>query len=619
MVLGIGTEATSGEVVIDLDEGGRYIIESRSTEPPISYKLQGEGAGLGYINAYDIRFCLPKDEIQARALFQKKTAITKKSPDFRAPTPPDELPYPTAALYSFEAWVNELYAEVQNNRELSYGITIMLVDDAGDPRPGDLIPDEEKREILSLLLREGFVAMKPVPAAGLLPTKVVDGGVTLGLGFHGTARDPDTVIKVHKGTTRYVDIPGEPERRGIDSKWHPLSKKCGYNGEAYFRRGSGDNELNTTVSIARSFEDSTDFPLIQSMIYDPAQHSKIEVQGDRFVTYTFVYLVGVETAFNTNEYQLIGSGGGTFGKGEIATTSIPAHRHYAWVKYKREHFGPTREHGHCYEAVDSGLLLPGSAPPELRRAVEETLKKMRGKGVRKGIHPSEPADPALIGRPQAKPTGPVGLSENDVRGLLMSVEIMATAARTQPAVFNSLVDECQKYTVDIATWARAAGVYAPPNRFFLQREIVKLFHGVPSVVDAALVKHVHDRRTDPATRLRIMAMFSPGPVSRKVVAGWLKENASLSELARNNSVLFGMIADELYLQGKRVAVWARDAGLVDRALSENEALLLIAVAFREYTGATDRAFLDYLLRVGPSQETRKKVQDVLRKALSSKQ
>jgi len=129
------------------------------------------------------------------------------------------------------------------------------------------------------------------------------------------------------------------------------------------------------------------------------------------------------------------------------------------------------------------------------------------------------------------------------------------------------------------------------------------------------VKHVQDRRADPATRLRGMAMLSPGPASEAAIAGWLTRVPSLSGLSANDPALFGLIVDELYRQGQRVAVWAREAGLVGRALSKDEALALIAVTFKGYAGTSGREFLDHAIRVGPTRETRKKVQDLLKNIL----
>lgn len=334
----------------------------------------------------------------------------------------------------FEYWCNSLYVEVADVRALNL-IRLMLQGRAPwkgkgkPPNPDVLAPDlqivyrclprtPEEREdrdreraalvanpvgpyrwlddaeaqiIMRVMMQESMWIMPRVAddkeRARLLP--LVGGGYELPAGihptscfaYHATARDPAKL----KATGTHRSVSWRGTAIGMDATWSPFHPSNGWKGELLFRRGSADNELHSTVSIAQSPVSALDFPLIQSVLSDNNDYKASVRAADpvpltggphltggvpaftlrpdgMFETETWVYLVTVDDIHDTGELQLLGHGGERFGSastetwlrdrfighGELATTDIPVAGHLFGARYARIHCGATREQGMRY-------------------------------------------------------------------------------------------------------------------------------------------------------------------------------------------------------------------------------------------------------------------------------
>lgn len=351
--------------------------------------------GAAPVQAYDVSWCkrnAPVAEIvKAYNLYIRLRLPTSPQgnprlidlPDIRANLVAGDktVPYPPRAIdASFEYWLNEVYSETGN--DAARQLALRILQNGRAVRGSAALTPDEQVDAMRVLIREAFLVMAPVGPdrhAALLARlgDTADLTGTLGLAYHGTGRAPEAVLKT--GTARLLDIDGKAASLGAGNAWHPYSDTHWRGKPPYFRRGSEDNDLPSTVSIAQSPIASLDFPLIQGILNDtPAFHAggraladgdyqttggyRYQVVGGRYVTHAWVYLVGAETIFPTAELQ----GPNHFSSpssearverlfahhGELATQQIMARHHLAAVRYERVHYGPDREQGMRYRAVE---------------------------------------------------------------------------------------------------------------------------------------------------------------------------------------------------------------------------------------------------------------------------
>ena len=166
----------------------------------------------------------------------------------------------------------------------------LLKDTEDAPRDGAALDVGTKKSVLDVLYKNAYQEKLWVEAAELIKEgslvhqiNAPVGGATntntttIAAGYHGTARDPNTVINLHKGTIPTIERHGkdETDTSGIQAfmkkdlgieEWHPfwfggdIAKR-----PMLFRNKQADNELDTTISVAKSAIDSLDFPMIESM------------------------------------------------------------------------------------------------------------------------------------------------------------------------------------------------------------------------------------------------------------------------------------------------------------------------------------------------------------------
>lgn len=333
--------------------------------------------------------------------------------DVPSPYGPDR-----AVLPHFEYWVNHVFREIGNEfvaatvRRLLSGTRDGAAAARWLPRSqeeraartqeleqrvqGSLaarawLDDAEAVAVMDILVRYGYRVMDPVAAVAarnlcLRPlganTSGYDG--TLAIGYHGNGRTPGQTEQT--GTApraRWGQI-------GQDNAWHPFSIPRGRLRDGYFRMASGDNELETTVSIAQRPHESLDFPLIAQVLNAiPACQAAIQnneqlpaddygngtvVSGQGVATtICWLYVVLIDTIYNTQEHQQAATStftslttevpreGAFTGAGELATGSTTFARHVGALCYERVHFGTTREHGHRYRLVEVRDFLPAPA------------------------------------------------------------------------------------------------------------------------------------------------------------------------------------------------------------------------------------------------------------------
>ncbi len=309
------------------------------------------------------------------------------------------LPYPTSHKPpDFEYWVNSMWAEVKDTA-VKISVLDMLKGTEEDPRAGSSFDNSLKKSILDTLyqnayqekvwvsaaelIREGsLVHQINAPVGGATSTKTT----TIAAGYHGTWRDPNTVVNLHKGTIPTIERHGKDpsDKTGIQEymkkdlgigEWHPFWFGGDIsNRPMLFRNSQEDNELDTTISVAKSAVDSLDFPMIESM-------EKKDIAGydenGLPITYTYVYLVGVTQGFGTTVNMQKEN---AFGEGEMATQGLQAADHFGFVKYKRIHAGGSRNDGYSFERDFQGLL-PGARQKNISKQVEAIIADMPKKGI----------------------------------------------------------------------------------------------------------------------------------------------------------------------------------------------------------------------------------------------
>lgn len=309
------------------------------------------------------------------------------------------LPYPTSHKPpDFEYWVNSMWAEVKDNAA-KISVLNLLKGTSDSPRAGSAMDSTVKKGVLDVLYKNAYQEKLWVTADQLIQegslvhqiNAPVGGSsssltTTIAAGYHGTWRDPDTVVKLHKGTIPTIERHGKDsgDQAGIQEflktklgieEWHPfwfggdISKR-----PMLFRNNQEDNELDTTISVAKSAIDSLDFPMIESM--DKKDIAGYDENGLP-ITYNYVYLVGVTQGYGTtvNMQQT-----NAFGEGEMATQGLQASDHFGYVKYKRVHAGGSRNDGYTYERVFQGLL-PGARTKRISKQVEAIIGQMPNKGI----------------------------------------------------------------------------------------------------------------------------------------------------------------------------------------------------------------------------------------------
>ncbi|PZV12172.1 MAG: hypothetical protein DCF20_18070 [Pseudanabaena sp.] len=309
------------------------------------------------------------------------------------------LPYSTSHKPpDFEYWVNSMWAEVEDV-DVKSSVMNLLKGNTDDPQAGSALDVPTKKSVLDLLykhayqeklwvsaaelIREGsLVHQINAPVGGATSTKTT----TIAAGYHGTWRDPKTVIKLHKGTIPMIERHGKDpsDKGGIQSfmkkdlgieEWHPFWFGGDISSRPFlFRNKQEDNELDTTISVAKSAIDSLDFPMIESM--KTAEIAGYDDNGLP-ITYNYVYLVGVTEGFGTtvNMQQT-----NAFGEGEMATQGLQASDHFGYVKYKRVHAGGSRNDGYTYERVFQDLL-PGARQKNISQQVSAIIAGMPKKGI----------------------------------------------------------------------------------------------------------------------------------------------------------------------------------------------------------------------------------------------
>jgi len=183
----------------------------------------------------------------------------------------------------FEYWVNSMWREVEDE-VIKHQALNLLKGTEQAPQPGENIDKTTKKPVMDLLYANAYKERAWVSAQELLQEKslekviILPGKEIVAVGFHGTGRKPETVLKVHGGTiptvARHKRIPSEKKaiqdylekEMGINREWHPFW----FGGEIekrpfLFRNVQKDNELDTSVSVAKVALDSIDFPMIESM------------------------------------------------------------------------------------------------------------------------------------------------------------------------------------------------------------------------------------------------------------------------------------------------------------------------------------------------------------------
>jgi len=300
------------------------------------------------------------------------------------------------------------------------------------------LDDNEAVAVIRVMMQDSFEVLPPVPGddRGRLFKELgseyqLSDGTTPQpyLAYHATARGPEKVRT--DGTERSVVWRGDGI--GVNQPWSPLRSDNGWNGELLYRRGSKDNELHTTVSIAQSPVTAIDFPIIQSVLWDNSDFRKVKEgtgsvalakgvystrgvpaftyrEKDRFETATWVYPVAVDDFYDTAGLQggedekfastssEVWLNGEFDGHGEFATTGIPASRHLFGAEYIRVHYGERRESGMRYRlnrVVPLGIAQwvgkkpldwkTGDPLPPAVRFLAEQLVKFPMCGVKRGV------------------------------------------------------------------------------------------------------------------------------------------------------------------------------------------------------------------------------------------
>jgi hypothetical protein len=324
-----------------------------------------------------------------------------------------------------------------------------------DPRPGDQIDTETKRKVMEHLYDKAYKKRDWVSAGELIKEgslaheinvtelvsrgRQVRGKKKIAVGFHGTARNPDTVLKVHGGTKPTIERHGKSaedkagiqkylkEKLGIE-EWHPFWFGGDIEKRPFlFRNIQADNELDTTISVAKAAQDSIDFPMIESM----PESEKSEVDAHGFpITTTYVYAVGVTEGYGTTEREQKPLGK-AFGQGEIATKRLDPDDHLGYVKYERIHAGPSRNLGYRFRETFSGVL-PGGRKLRATDQVKGILGAMPKAGMYH-VHDAEVFDANKIYS---------GLKESGKRAAESASRL---ASKTNPpAYLKSAVVEAKK-------------------------------------------------------------------------------------------------------------------------------------------------------------------------------
>jgi hypothetical protein len=308
-------------------------------------------------------------------------------------------PYSTGhTVPDFEYWVNSMWKEVKD-KSTKETVIGLLKDGDDSPKAGGSLDTDVKENVLNKLYSQAYQQKDWVTSTQLLLDKALTHVIhapkgssvstdteTIAAGFHGTWRDPDTVLNLHGGTIPTIERHGQdPEEKeeikdylktglGIE-EWHPFWFDGDISQRPFiFRNVQEDNELDTTISVAKSAIDSLDFPMIESI----ASKDITEYSPDGLpITYTYVYLVGVTSGFNTSSMQ----GKNKFGEGEIATQQLKPDDHLGYVKYKRVHGGGSRNDGYTYQAVFTEVLA-GARRKRVTSQVSSILGAMPQGGSR---------------------------------------------------------------------------------------------------------------------------------------------------------------------------------------------------------------------------------------------
>jgi len=299
----------------------------------------------------------------------------------------------------FEYWVNSMWAEVLDvNAKISALALLKGTEDS--PRAGGTLDNSIKKAVLDILYKNAYqeklwVSAEQLIREGSLVHKIQapkhksaasTENITIAAGYHGTWRDPKTVIKLHKGTIPTIERHGKDpsDKAGIQEymktslgigEWHPFWFGGDISSRPFlFRNKQEDNELDTTISVAKSAIDSLDFPMIESM--DKKDIAGYDDHGLP-ITYNYVYLVGVTQGFGTTVNMQQEN---AFGEGEMATQGLQAADHFGYVKYRRVHAGGSRNDGYTYERVFNDLL-PGARQRNISKQVEAIISTMPKKGI----------------------------------------------------------------------------------------------------------------------------------------------------------------------------------------------------------------------------------------------
>ena len=245
----------------------------------------------------------------------------------------EKAPIPRVAEYSFEWWFNYFYNECHPpTRELVYRAWLNPDGTLHDPNRSN----DDKRQVLKSMLDDGFVSYSMLPAQYeghddvILPQ--VNGVKVL---FRGDNRPP-FLVKDQHGTYARARVPALRLSENMNSAWHPYSTILPIT--MYFRRGQQDACLQTVVSVAPQFRDATKFPPVNEMKAADRRTASVELAGptvaagpmagrqlrpighsvlaraeqfggtnlhvtDLIATRTYVYVVQVDSAFDTQRVQ----------------------------------------------------------------------------------------------------------------------------------------------------------------------------------------------------------------------------------------------------------------------------------------------------------------------------
>ena len=165
---------------------------------------------------------------------------------------------------------------------------------------------------------------------------------------------------------------------GIE-EWHPFWFGGDISSRPFlFRNMQEDNELDTTISVAKDATDSLDFPMIESMAKKDIE--RYDEHGLP-ITSNYVYLVGVTQGFGTSKRL---QGTKVFGEGEIATQKLDPEDHLGYVRYRRHHAGGSRNNGYHYTRITSGVL-PGSRQKRITEQVQGIINAMPKDGYNRCV------------------------------------------------------------------------------------------------------------------------------------------------------------------------------------------------------------------------------------------